>query len=111
MRIKTQAEFTANIDSTDILELIEGNFNISIDGTAAPNIVVHAGVSLDLTAWESSQPRVEARESSQPRVVARESSQPRVEARESSQPRVGARESSQPRVKARESRQPCVEAW
>ena len=80
-------------------------------GTESPNIVVAAGGSLSIVAWESSQPHVEAWESSQPHVEARESSQPHVVAWGSSQPHVVAWGSSQPHVVARGSSQPHVVAW
>jgi len=118
---RTQDQADKAIADGDIPILVEGNFSLTITGTASPLIIVMAKAVLELIAWESSQPRVEARESSQPRVVAwgssqprvvaRESSQPRVEAWGSSQPRVEAWESSQPRVEARGSSQPRVEAW
>ena len=101
--IKTQLELQAvlAINPNAEVEFWEGDFDISVGGSSTPLFKVHAGVSLRVVAWESSQPRVEAWGSSQPRVVAWGSSQPRVEARESSQPRVVAWESSQP----------CVVAW
>src|SRR5574341_281156 len=113
MKINTQAELSANINSGEVLEIVAaGIFSATLSGSAAPHIVVaHTQAVVSVEAWGSSQPRVEAWESSQPRVVACESSQPRVVAHESSQPRVVAWESSQPRVVARESSQPRVEAY
>ena len=82
MKITTQAELTANLDSEQVLEIVAaGVFAISIYGTAAPHIIVNGAAELTVEAWGSSQPRVVARGSSQPRVVAWESSQPRVVAR------------------------------
>ena len=98
--VKTQVELEAAIKAGNIAVCVEGEFNLSISGTDAPHIILHAKASLYLVARGSSQPRVEARESSQPRVEAWGSSQPRVVAWGSSQPRVEARESSQPRVVA-----------
>src|SRR5574341_1046800 len=105
MKINTQAELSANINSGEVLEIVAaGIFSATLSGSAAPHIVVaHTQAVVSVEAWESSQPRVVAWESSQPRVVAWGSSQPRVAAWGSSQPRVEAWGSSQPRVEARGS--------
>src|SRR5574341_760681 len=102
MKINTQAELSANINSGEVLEIVAaGIFSATLSGSAAPHIVVaHTQAVVSVVAWESSQPRVEAWGSSQPRVEARGSSQPLVEARGSSQPRGEAGGSSQPRVEA-----------
>ena len=68
--VKTQVELEAAIKAGNIAVCVEGEFNLSISGTDAPHIILHAKASLYLVARGSSQPRVEARESSQPRVVA-----------------------------------------
>src|SRR5574341_50999 len=90
MKINTQAELSANINSGEVLEIVAaGIFSATLSGSAAPHIVVaHTQAVVSVEAWGSSQPRVEAWESSQPRVEARGSSQPRVVAWGSSQPRV-----------------------
>ena len=115
------AEMALKADPNAEIEMVKGEFKLSIGNTDSPWLIVNAGVSLNVVAWGSSQPRVvawgssqlrvEARESSRPRVVAWGSSQPRVEAWESSRPRVVARGSSQPRVVAWESSRPRVVAW
>ena len=90
VEVRTQAELDAAIKAGHIAICVEGELRVVTTGTDAPQLIVRAGASVRVVAWESSQPRVEAWGSSQPRVVARESSQPRVEAWESSQPRVEA---------------------
>ena len=71
--VKTQAELDAALgaDPNAEIDLVEGSFEISIGGTAAPRLRTNAGVSPHVVALESSQPHVEARGSSQPHVVAK----------------------------------------
>ena len=86
--VKTQKEFEIAIQARNIAVCVGGSFQLTTNGTEAPEIIVTGSAEIFVVAWGSSQPRVEAWGSSQPRVEARESSQPRVVARESSQPRV-----------------------
>lgn len=62
MKIHTQAELEANINSKEVLEIVAaGVFIISVGGTSAPKIcVLHQQAELSVVARESSQPRVVA---------------------------------------------------
>ena len=70
-KIATQAELDTAlaVDKSAELELISGDFVVSVIGNASPVLHVHGGVSLIIDAYDSSMPRSAAHGSSKPIVV------------------------------------------